>query len=116
MVDKLRMKDALYYRNLLFRTEYRNSAIMKQINDIKQTIKHQENTKKLLLKNNNLMKILIVFQLATLLQYSIKNFDFTNTYNDYASALLHLWEGHREQVQPFFESFTKWNVSEGSIG
>jgi hypothetical protein len=122
MIDKLRMKDPRYYRELLYKSEIRQAALNREIKNLQtnqQTNRQNIHNLKTMQKNLfTLTKIIIFLQIFTIFQLNIdfntlnniKDFVITFDYNDYTNSMLYMWEDYWKQVYPIFESIKKWEI------
>ena len=114
-MDKLRTnKDARYYRNLLFKNEYRQAGIVR---DLKQLQNAQMRTNSILsthqVKLQSIRILLILNLLATI--YSFKDTVCLTDINDYTDTVLHMWKGYWEQIRAIYEAYTGGEDGEGSV-
>ena len=122
-MDKLRTKDARYYRNLLYKNEFRVNSIHRDVKTVQQTQLRYSNCIKDKMdvyefKQTQVMRMLyIVFimQCVIILQteeyHKSKGFKDMMSYvwyHDYTRAMLHMWKDYWKQVSDVFRSFEIW--------
>jgi hypothetical protein len=115
-MDKLRMKDSQYYRNLLLKNEYKLSNIARNLQELRRSqnsIRYlATNQKEVYIKMVLLLQILIFGQ-NLLMMYqnnvnSVKEFVSFITKYDYSSTMFYMWEDYRKQVPTVLRVFKIW--------
>ena len=121
-MDKLRFvnKDARYFRNLLYKNEFRQSLFANELKAMKSVQNRLETTTtqlhdKIIQMDKTLYKVYIILLLQTLINvsiciYYIKDLEMSFEYHDYSSKVFHVWENYREQIRSLYESFKIWQI------
>lgn len=121
-MEKLRFlnKDSRYFRNLLYKNEFRQSIFSNDLKAMKSVQNRLENSSnqlhnKVIEVNKTLYKVYIILLLQTLFNvciciYYIKDLEITFEYHDYTNKMFYLWEGYREQIRFLYETFKSWQI------
>lgn len=121
-MEKLRFlnKDSRYFRNLLYKNEFRQSIFSNDLKAMKSVQNRLENSSnqlhtKVIEVNKTLYKVYIILLLQTLFNvciciYYIKDLEITFEYHDYTNKMFYLWEGYREQIRSLYEFFKIWKI------
>ena len=100
------MKDAHYYRELLYKSELKNHEIREIKKNQKSWFLKFETQQNLLIK---LLKVIIFMQILNFINYyQVKEIVSYFNYNDYSGSLFYLWESYRKQLQSVFNTNEYW--------
>jgi len=117
-MDKQRFnKDARYYRNLIYKNEFRQAGLSREIKQVQfNRISLEMKINQIQETNKTIYKILYfnLFVNMCMMFYTLKDLNVELNYHDYSSTLFHVWEGYRKQMDTVFESFTRWHFRKRS--
>lgn len=115
-MDKLRFnKDARYYRNLLYKNEFRQASLAREIkqvqssqyrSDCQSESNHTAMSKKIESLQFKVNTLLILNTFLTI--YCLKDTANYNNIYDYPSTMFYMWQSYWQQIRAVYESYSQW--------